>query len=169
MPNDQTIDFDWPKYRVSIREVEKLTGYTFFRNIPEDVAEVIKERVDTIAVHVPRSKFGAGLRWPVCRSHAPRGNARFDAPRRVYLRAGALWFHSTPARPRIRDAERRSVRSHAERGNEDVFSEPLLYTFAFALLFPAVRYNVNRSSQVLSQNSDWRLYHGRSRYLACAD
>src|SRR5262249_61498531 len=33
MPNDQTVDFDWTKYRVPARAVEKLTGYTFFRNV----------------------------------------------------------------------------------------------------------------------------------------
>ncbi len=59
MPNDQTVDFDWPKYRVSVRDVEKLTGYTFFRNLPAEVAEAVKERVDSVAVRVPRSKFGA--------------------------------------------------------------------------------------------------------------
>jgi endonuclease G, mitochondrial len=58
MPNDQSIDFDWPKYRVSVREVEKLTGYTFFGNISEEAAGAIKERVDATAVHVPRSRAG---------------------------------------------------------------------------------------------------------------
>ena len=39
------------------------------------------------------------------RSHAPRGNAFFDAPRRGL-------------RPRLGDAERPGLHSHAERGNE---------------------------------------------------
>jgi endonuclease G len=30
MPNDQTVDNKWGKYRVPVEEVEKLTGYTFF-------------------------------------------------------------------------------------------------------------------------------------------
>jgi endonuclease G, mitochondrial len=59
MPNDESVDFDWPKYRVSVSEVEKLTGYTFFRSLDHDVAEAVKEHVDTVAVRVPRSKFGA--------------------------------------------------------------------------------------------------------------
>src|SRR5205814_2402225 len=42
MPNDQSVDFDWTKYRVSVREVERLTGYTFFPKLSEDVAKAIK-------------------------------------------------------------------------------------------------------------------------------
>ena len=56
MPNDQSVDFDWTKYRVSVRDVERLTGYTFYPNLAADVAAAIKERVDTVAVHVPKSK-----------------------------------------------------------------------------------------------------------------
>ena len=33
MPNDQTVDFDWSKYRVSVAEVEKLTGHDFWPNL----------------------------------------------------------------------------------------------------------------------------------------
>ena len=29
MPNDETVGNDWTKYRRSVRDVEKLTGYTF--------------------------------------------------------------------------------------------------------------------------------------------
>jgi len=55
MPNDQSVGMDWPRYRVSVRDVEKMTGYTFFRNVPEEVASVIKNQVDTTEVHVPVS------------------------------------------------------------------------------------------------------------------
>ena len=58
MPNDQNVDFDWHKYRVSVAAVEKLTGYTFFPNLPGDVIDAIKDRVDAAAVHLHRSKFG---------------------------------------------------------------------------------------------------------------
>src|SRR5262249_10607648 len=37
MPNDQTVGFDWAKYRVSVRDVEKLTGYKFFSVLPDDL------------------------------------------------------------------------------------------------------------------------------------
>jgi endonuclease G, mitochondrial len=54
MPNDQSVDFDWTKYRVSARAVEKLAGYTFFRNVPEEVAVALRDRVDDVEMRVPR-------------------------------------------------------------------------------------------------------------------
>ena len=56
MPNDQTVDYDWTKYRVSAGAVEQLTGYKFFRNIPEEVAAALRERVDDVEVRVPRPR-----------------------------------------------------------------------------------------------------------------
>jgi endonuclease G len=50
MPNDQTVGLDWSKYRVSVKEVEKLTGYTFFPDLPADVAAAIKGRVDEVDI-----------------------------------------------------------------------------------------------------------------------
>jgi DNA/RNA endonuclease G (NUC1) len=43
---------------VSVREVEKLTGYTFFRNLPRDVAAALKEHVDDVEVRVVHPKHG---------------------------------------------------------------------------------------------------------------
>jgi endonuclease G len=65
MPNDQTVDFDWAKYRTSARRVEELTGNRFFRNVPEDVAEVLRNSVDDVKVHIstPRVK-GSRKRQP---------------------------------------------------------------------------------------------------------
>ena len=34
MPNDQSVGFDWRKYRCSVKHIEKLTGYKFFANLP---------------------------------------------------------------------------------------------------------------------------------------
>ena len=59
MPNDQTVDFDWTKYRVSAGAVERLTGYKFFRDVPEDVAAALRERVDDVEVRVPRPLEGS--------------------------------------------------------------------------------------------------------------
>ena len=56
MPNDQTVDFDWPKYRVSTRAVEKLTGFRFFANVPEDVADALRDHVDEVNVPVARPR-----------------------------------------------------------------------------------------------------------------
>ncbi len=59
MPNNQTVGNDWAKYRVSVANVEKLTGYKFFPTLPEDVARVLKARVDEVKVHVTPPKHGA--------------------------------------------------------------------------------------------------------------
>jgi endonuclease G len=59
MPNDQSVGFDWTKYRVSVREVERLTGYNFFPRIPMDVAREIKAQPDDVTVHVPRPNRSA--------------------------------------------------------------------------------------------------------------
>lgn len=51
MPNDQSVDHGWAKYRTSVKDVETLTGYRFFDRVPADVIEPLKDRVD--AEHVP--------------------------------------------------------------------------------------------------------------------
>ncbi len=53
MPNDPTVTDDWPKYRVSVAEVEKKTGLNFFPLIPGDVATELKAKVDDVKVVVP--------------------------------------------------------------------------------------------------------------------
>jgi endonuclease G len=50
MPNDETVDFDWAKYRTSPQKVEKVTGYTFFRNVPDEVSQALREQVDDVKV-----------------------------------------------------------------------------------------------------------------------
>jgi hypothetical protein len=42
MPNQQGLDPDWRAYRVSVRDVEELTGYTFFSELPADAARALK-------------------------------------------------------------------------------------------------------------------------------
>ena len=59
MPNDQTVDENWAKYRTSVKEVEKLTGYTFFG------ASAVGPLLD-------RSRRRRTT-WPF-RRHADRGN-----------------------------------------------------------------------------------------------
>jgi len=58
MPNDQSVDFDWPKYRVSTRAVEKLTGFRFFASVPDDVGDALRDHVDDISVPVARPQRG---------------------------------------------------------------------------------------------------------------
>jgi hypothetical protein len=42
MPNLQGLDRDWRAYSVSVKDVEDLTGYTFFSELPPDVAKELK-------------------------------------------------------------------------------------------------------------------------------
>jgi endonuclease G, mitochondrial len=49
MPNKQGIKSDpWQQYRTSVKEVEKLTGYKFFSNVPAEIREVIDARTDAL-------------------------------------------------------------------------------------------------------------------------
>lgn len=52
MPNDQSIDHDWTKYRVSVEDVEELTGYRFFPDIPDEITSVIKAEADSKEIKV---------------------------------------------------------------------------------------------------------------------
>jgi endonuclease G len=67
IPNNQSVGFDWSKYRVAPKDVERLTGNRFFRDIPEDVAEALRDHVDDvdIPVSVPphRRERGSGQSW----------------------------------------------------------------------------------------------------------
>jgi endonuclease G len=56
MPNNQSVGFDWSKYRVSTRAVEKLTGYSFFSTLPKDVADALRDHVDEVEVPVARPR-----------------------------------------------------------------------------------------------------------------
>jgi endonuclease G len=56
MNNDQSIDYDWAKHRVSVNEVEKLTGHKFFPKVPEETAAALKEKVDEVHIPKPREK-----------------------------------------------------------------------------------------------------------------
>lgn len=46
MPNSQTINADWRTYRVSVDQVEALTGFDFFSNVPANIQAVIEAIVD---------------------------------------------------------------------------------------------------------------------------
>jgi endonuclease G len=47
MPNDRSVPKEnWWQYRVSVKEVEELTGYTFFANVPAHIINPLKEDVD---------------------------------------------------------------------------------------------------------------------------
>jgi endonuclease G len=56
MPNDQTVDYNWAKYRVTTRQVEKLTGLHFFPKVEADVREALLDHLDKVEVRVPRPR-----------------------------------------------------------------------------------------------------------------
>lgn len=59
MPNDEDkVRAGWAWYRVSVKHVEKLTGYTFFDRLPADVIAALKETADDD--HVPPPQKGRG-------------------------------------------------------------------------------------------------------------
>lgn len=46
MPNDQGISDDWRRFTTSVDQIEELTGYDFFENIPNTIESIIESRVD---------------------------------------------------------------------------------------------------------------------------
>jgi endonuclease G, mitochondrial len=57
VPNKQGIKYDpWRQYRTSVQEVEKLTGYKFFTNIPAEIRSVVTSKIDTVETLPPRRR-----------------------------------------------------------------------------------------------------------------
>jgi DNA/RNA endonuclease G (NUC1) len=52
-PNEAGVGLAWAKYRVSVAEVEKLTGLTLFDRVPEKVRNVLKESADDAKIPAP--------------------------------------------------------------------------------------------------------------------
>lgn len=46
VPNQGAVNSDWRQYRTSVRQVERLTGYNFFSNVPRRVQALFKSRID---------------------------------------------------------------------------------------------------------------------------
>ncbi|MDM9580149.1 DNA/RNA non-specific endonuclease [Nostoc sp. GT001] len=46
IPNQEELNNDWRAYKVSVDELEKLTGYDFLSNISPNIQEVIESKVD---------------------------------------------------------------------------------------------------------------------------
>jgi endonuclease G, mitochondrial len=53
VPNDDTVGFDWAKYRVPVKEVEELTGYRFFDKVRSSVIDPLKEEHDEVPIPPP--------------------------------------------------------------------------------------------------------------------
>jgi endonuclease G, mitochondrial len=57
VPNKQGIKYDpWQQYRTSVKEVEQLTGYKFFTNVPADIRSVIDSKIDAVESSTPRRR-----------------------------------------------------------------------------------------------------------------
>ncbi|MBC1218559.1 DNA/RNA non-specific endonuclease [Nostoc sp. UCD121] len=48
IPNEQEINNDWRAYKVSVDQLENLTGYDFLSNISPNIQEVIESKVDNL-------------------------------------------------------------------------------------------------------------------------
>jgi endonuclease G len=62
VPDDQSVGYNWAQYRTTAREIERQTGYTFFRGVPSEVAEALRDHRDEVKVRVeqPRGRAGGG-------------------------------------------------------------------------------------------------------------
>jgi len=47
IPNNNSVSSDWRVYRVSVNDVEAMTGYDFFSNVPTSIQSVIESTVDS--------------------------------------------------------------------------------------------------------------------------
>lgn len=47
-PNINSVDKDWKRHLVSVRDIEKATGYNLLSNLPQSIQDVIETRVDTL-------------------------------------------------------------------------------------------------------------------------
>jgi endonuclease G len=54
VPNDQTVSEAWARYRVSVRVIEQMTGYTFFDRADPNIIGPLKDQVDSQRIPTPR-------------------------------------------------------------------------------------------------------------------
>ena len=51
VPNQQGVKSrPWKEYVTSVDEIEKLTGYDFFSNLPKEVQQIIEAKIDQVAI-----------------------------------------------------------------------------------------------------------------------
>jgi endonuclease G len=58
MPNDQSVGKDWARFRVPVKDIEELTGYTFFNKATDaekTIIEPLKEEADSVRIRPVRS------------------------------------------------------------------------------------------------------------------
>jgi hypothetical protein len=64
MPNVEDVGEDWAKFRTSVKEIEELTGFTFFDKVPANIIEPLKETPPlNVRSSIGRSAVGNGSHW----------------------------------------------------------------------------------------------------------
>ena len=53
VPNNQEVDYEWAKFRVPVKEIEDLTGYTFFDKADANILGPLKEERDEVPIPPP--------------------------------------------------------------------------------------------------------------------
>jgi endonuclease G, mitochondrial len=53
MPNDQSVGYDWAKFRVPVKEIEELTSYKFFDKGDSEILDPLKEEADAVPIPPP--------------------------------------------------------------------------------------------------------------------
>ncbi|GBE95694.1 nuclease [Nostoc cycadae WK-1] len=48
IPNEQELNNDWRTYKVSVDQLEQLTGYDFISNVSPNIQEVIESKIDNL-------------------------------------------------------------------------------------------------------------------------
>lgn len=48
MPNSQSVVSDWTQYKTTVDDIEAMTGYDFFSEVPDNIEAVIESQVDAI-------------------------------------------------------------------------------------------------------------------------
>jgi hypothetical protein len=71
MPNSGAINSDWRAYRTSVDQVEAMTGFDFFSNVPAATQAAIESSTDAQADAQPLALGDAGK----VRGDAPRPKA----------------------------------------------------------------------------------------------
>ncbi|MEH1962285.1 MAG: DNA/RNA non-specific endonuclease [Nostoc sp.] len=56
VPNEQEINNDWRSYKVSVDQLENLTGYDFLSNVSPNIQESIELKIDDVVVSSPRPR-----------------------------------------------------------------------------------------------------------------
>lgn len=60
VPNTDQVGFEWAGFRVPVRKIEELTGYTFFDRVPANLIDHLKDEHDEVPIPPPTPAHHAG-------------------------------------------------------------------------------------------------------------